>query len=89
MHITVCMLCHNKKKTHIGYTKKEKKRKKKKERKKERKKGRKKEKEKERKEKQFTLAGVAQWIECRPANLRVAGSIPCQDTCLGCRPGPR
>ena len=35
------------------------------------------------------LAGVAQWMEHRPANQRVAGSIPSQVTCLGCRPGPR
>ena len=30
------------------------------------------------------LAGVVQWIECRPANQRVACSIPSQGTCLGC-----
>ena len=36
-----------------------------------------------------TLAGVAQWIECQPANQRVEGSIPSQGTCLGCRPGPQ
>ena len=35
------------------------------------------------------LAGVAQWIECWPANQRVAGLIPCQGTCLGCGPGPQ
>ena len=35
------------------------------------------------------LTGVAQWIECWPANLRVAGSIPSQGTCLGCGPGPQ
>ena len=35
------------------------------------------------------LAGVAQWIECRPVNHRVASSIPNQGTCLGCRPGPQ
>ena len=35
------------------------------------------------------LAGVAQWIECLPANQRVASSIPNQGTCLGCRPGPQ
>ena len=29
------------------------------------------------------LAGVAQWIECQPANQRVAGSIPS----LGHMPG--
>ena len=29
------------------------------------------------------LAGVALWIEYRPANQRVAGSIPGQGTCLG------
>ena len=34
------------------------------------------------------LAGVAQWIECRPVNPRVAGSIPSQGTCLDCWPGP-
>ena len=33
----------------------------------------------------IALAGVAQWIE---PNQRVAGWIPSQDTCLGCRPGP-
>ena len=31
----------------------------------------------------YALAGVAQWIECRPENQRVAGSIPSQGTCLG------
>ena len=35
------------------------------------------------------LAGVAQWIEWWPASQRVAGSIPSQGTCLGCRPGPQ
>ena len=35
------------------------------------------------------LAGVAQWIECRPVNQRVDGSIPSQGTRLGCRPGPQ
>ena len=35
----------------------------------------------------IALAGVAQWIEGQPANQRVAGSIPSQGTCLGCRPG--
>ena len=35
------------------------------------------------------LAGVAQCIERRPANQRVAGSIPSQGTCLGCGPGPQ
>ena len=34
------------------------------------------------------LAGVAQWTECQPANLKVGGSIPGQGTCLGCEPGP-
>ena len=29
------------------------------------------------------LAGVAQWIECWPANQRVARLIPSQGTCLG------
>ena len=31
------------------------------------------------------LAGVAQWTEHWPANKRVAGLIPSQGTCLGCR----
>ena len=35
------------------------------------------------------LAGVAQWIECWPANQKVASSIPSQGTCLVCRPGPQ
>ena len=35
------------------------------------------------------LAGMAQWIEHRPMNQRVAGSIPRQDTSLGCGPGPQ
>ena len=34
------------------------------------------------------LAGVAQWIECQPANQEAAGSVPSQGTCLGCRPVP-
>ena len=33
------------------------------------------------------LAGVAQWIEHRHSNQRVAGSIRSQGTCLGCGPG--
>ena len=37
----------------------------------------------------LALAGVAQWIECLPANQRVTSSIPSQGTCLGCRPGPQ
>ena len=37
----------------------------------------------------FALAGVVQWIEHRPANQRVASSIPNQGTSLGCRPGPQ
>ena len=35
------------------------------------------------------LAGVAQWIEPWPVNQKVAGLIPRQGTCLGCRPGPQ
>ncbi|XP_053525726.1 glycosyltransferase 1 domain-containing protein 1 isoform X8 [Artibeus jamaicensis] len=35
------------------------------------------------------LAGVAQWIECRPLNQRVSSSIPSRGTCLGCGPGPQ
>ena len=34
------------------------------------------------------LAGVAQWIEHWPVSQKVTGSIPCQGTCLGCRPVP-
>ena len=30
------------------------------------------------------LAGVAQWTERGPANQMVAGSVPCQGTCLDC-----
>ena len=41
------------------------------------------------KDTQIALAGVAQWIECQPANQRAAGSIPSQGTCLGCGPGPQ
>ena len=29
----------------------------------------------------LALVGVAQWIECQPANQRVAGSMPSQGTC--------
>ena len=36
----------------------------------------------------FALSGVAQWIECWPANQRVTSLIPSHDTCLGCGPGP-
>lgn len=36
----------------------------------------------------LALPGVAQWIECCPANQSVTGSIPNQGTSLGCRPGP-
>ena len=35
------------------------------------------------------LTGVAQWVECRFTNRRVARSIPCQGTCLGCGFRPR
>ena len=38
--------------------------------------------------KMHMLAGMTQWIECQPANQRVAGSVPSQGTCLGFRPGP-
>ena len=33
------------------------------------------------------MAGVAQWIECQPANQRVTSSVPSQGTHLGCGPG--
>ena len=35
------------------------------------------------------LAGVAQWIECPPADQWIAGSITSQVTCLGFGPGPQ
>ena len=35
------------------------------------------------------LPGVAQWIECQPANQSVTGLIPGQGTSLGCWPGPQ
>ena len=35
------------------------------------------------------LAGVAQWSECWPADRKVSGSIPSQDTHRGCVPGPQ
>ena len=35
------------------------------------------------------LAGVVQWIECRPVNQRTAASIPSQGICLGCGQGPQ
>ena len=38
--------------------------------------------------KELALAGVTQWTECWPMSQKVAGSIPSQDTCLGCGPGP-
>ena len=37
----------------------------------------------------LALAGVAQWIECWPANQGVMGLMPTQDTCLGCWPHPQ
>ena len=36
---------------------------------------------------EIDMAGVAQWIECRPMNQRVAGSILSQGTCLNWGPG--
>ena len=36
----------------------------------------------------LALAGMAQWVECQPANQKVTSLIPSQGTCLGCRPGP-
>ena len=38
----------------------------------------------------FSLAVVAQWIECPPVEpKKVADLIPGQGTCLGCRPAIR
>ena len=42
-----------------------------------------------RNEQEGALDGVAQWIERWPLKQRVAGSIPSQGTCLGCRSGPQ
>ena len=40
--------------------------------------------------KNAALAGVAQWIECLPANQSITGLIPGPDQeCLGCGPGPQ
>ena len=39
--------------------------------------------------KEIALAGVAQWIEDRPADWRVQGLIPVKGTCLGCGLGPQ
>ena len=41
------------------------------------------------KENYSTQAELAQRIKHQPANQRVTGLIPSQDTCLGCRPGPQ
>ena len=40
---------------------------------------------KKQKQKTPALAVVAEGIECQPANQRVGGWTPSQDTCLGCR----
>ena len=37
----------------------------------------------------LALTGVAQWVGHQTANQNVSGSIPSQDTCLGCGPGPQ
>ena len=31
-------------------------------------------------------ASVAQWIEHQPVKQKISSLIPCQGTCLGCRP---
>ena len=36
----------------------------------------------------LALAGVAQGIEHQPVNQKVAGSVPCQGTCLDRGSGP-
>ena len=36
----------------------------------------------------LALASVAQWIECRPVNGQVTGSMPSQGGRSGCRPRP-
>ena len=35
------------------------------------------------------VGGVTQWIEYQLVHQRVTGSIPSQDTCLICGPGPQ
>ena len=35
------------------------------------------------------MAGVAQWIEHKPANQKAVGSTSSQGTCLGCRLDPQ
>ena len=35
------------------------------------------------------LAGMARWIECRPAHQKVTSLIPSQGTRLGYGPGPQ
>ena len=40
-------------------------------------------------EQKLALTGVAQQVEHRPTNQKVAHSIPAQGTCLGCGPGPQ
>ena len=35
------------------------------------------------------MASVTQWIEGRLENQSVTGSIPTQDTCLGCGTSPQ
>ena len=37
----------------------------------------------------LALTSVAQLVGPHPANWKVAGLIPSQGTCLGCRPGPQ
>ena len=37
----------------------------------------------------IALPGATQWVECLPANQRVAGLIPGHGACLGCGPGVR
>ena len=32
---------------------------------------------------------MVQWVEGQPTNRKVVGSIPGQDTCLACGPGPQ
>ena len=39
--------------------------------------------------KKLSPAGVAQYIGHWPVNKKVSGPIPAQNTCVGCRPGPR
>ena len=41
------------------------------------------------KRKRLDMAGMARWIRCKPANGKIAGSIPSQGIYLGSGLGPQ